>query len=1100
MLGLFTVPWLMIVSPMQAQTYSVIHTFTGASDGANPYAGLTMDQGGNLYGTTSAGDLGNGTVFKLSFKNSFWVLQTLYGFQGSSHNADGSRPMARISLHNGIVYGTTQTGGLAGCANNNGCGTVFYLRPPFVVCRVSLCPWTETVLYRFAGHTDGGNPVGDLVVDQSANVYGTTSGGGNSACSYQPGNACGVVYTLTSSGAESVLYQMPGGSGATYPESGVTVNPSGSLFGTTSQGGSANLGTIFELSPSQGGWTENNVYQFQPGSGGQTPWAGLISDGAGNFYGATTAGGASGSGAAFQLTPSGAGWNYSPIYSFSGGGSGPVSNLTMDSSGNLYGTIPGGGQFGHGSVFKLTRVNGTWSYASLHDFTGGSDGAQPYGTVILDANGNIYGTALAGGGNNCSGGCGVVWTVAQTLTITTATLPGGITGQPYQSQLAASGGEPPYTWAVISGSLPSGLVLNPNGSITGTPTAQGTFPFTVQVTDHLSNTANKNLAITVSSGLVITTTQLPNAAEGVPYSASLFATGGNPPYTWSIVSGSLPSGLTLSTGGAIRGTPTATGLSNFTVQVKDASSNVAQAALQISVATPVSNGTLHGQYAIVLSGFNAGSPFFMVASMATDGNGNITSGKLDSNYGQGEPSDPSQCLGNRNCPMPEIIQSPGSSYDLSAGNGLGAMTIATRDHAGNPHTYQFSISVSGNGCSANPLLSDCGRLIERDPSNPQLYGSGELKVQDPQYFFITAFFPGNFALSAAGEDSNGKRYAAVGALATNHITDVDIDCNSNGWLLQYCPLDQNDNGTVASNPFRGTFSSDLDPNTGRGNFVNLGFPNDPNGYCTGGSTPTCGYAYYVINQQEMVLISIDAMSKPGKPAIWWFQRQPSTGTWGNSALSGTDLLALTGAGRTGTPDVSTGLFTADGAGHATFNSDENNGGTLTRQSSSGTSAFDSVGQKTGKATLSGFSQFGPGGAELYLYNQNSAYFLGSDAGVSFGVVEPQSGSPYSNASLSGNVIGSTVWAAASGVTNSVTSLFASGAGGIAATQNTSGPSGVGGPNNLNLTYQVDPPGRAVVLQNGNQFGILYVVGPNKFVLLPNGTAPALNVFFAGQPD
>jgi uncharacterized repeat protein (TIGR03803 family) len=1086
--------------PAQTQTFAVIHSFTGAIDGANPYAGLTMDQGGNLYGTTSAGGVGNGTAFRASLKNSYWVVQTLYGFQGPSHSNDGSHPAARITLHNGIVYGTTQAGGLAGCANNNGCGTVFYLRPPLTVCRTSLCPWTETVLYRFAGHADGGNPVGDLVVDQSGNVLGATSGGGSSACSYQPGNACGVAYMLTAGGGESVLYQMPAGSGGTYPESGVTVDRSGNLFATTSQGGTANLGTIFELTPSQGGWAANNLYQFQSGAGGQTPWAGLASDGAGNFYGATTAGGASGAGTVYQLTPSGGGWTYSPVYSFSGSGSGPVSNLTIDSSGNLYGTTPGGGQFGHGSVFKLARANGSWSYTSLYDFTGGADGAQPSGSVILDASGNIYGTAVAGGSNSCSGGCGVIWMVSQSLTITTTSLPGGITGQPYQAQLAASGGQPPYTWAVTGGSLPNGLVLNTNGTISGTPTAQGTFPFTVQVTDHLSNSASKNLAITVSSGLIITTAQLPNATEGILYNTMLTAAGGSPPYTWSIVSGTLPSGLTLSPGGTIHGTPTASGLSNFTAQVKDALSNLAQAPLQISVASPVSNGTLSGHYAIVLSGFNGGSLYIMAGSITADGNGNIIAGKLDVNYGQGEPSDPTQCRGNRNCAIAEVIQSPGSTYDLSAGGGLGTMTIATRDHSGNPHTYQFSISVSGDGCSPNPVLSDCGRLIARDPSNPQMYGSGVLKVQDAQYFSIDAFFPGNFAFLAAGEDPNGKRYAAVGALATNPTTLVDIDCSGNGWHLQYCPLDANDNGTVVANPFRGTFSADLDPATGRGNFVNLGFPNDPNGYCTGGNTPTCGYAYYILNQQEMVLISIDAMSKPGFPAIWSFRRQPSVASWGNSALAGIAIAELTGARSTGSPDVTTGLFTADGNGHATFASDENNGGALTRQSSSGTYSFDSVGQKTGKATFSGFTQFGAGGAEVYVYNQNSGYVLGTDTGASFGVIEPQSGSPYSNLSVSGNMVGSTTWAASSGVTNSVTSLFADGGGTIAATQNTGGPGGIGGPNNLGLTYQVDSTGRAVVLQNGSQYGVLYVVGPNKFVLLPNGNAPALNVFFSGQPD
>lgn len=1099
--GLIIPVLLTIAAPLPAQTFTVIHSFTGAIDGASPYSGLTIDQGGNFYGSTNAGNLGNGTVFRLRYRNSAWILQTLYAFQGSSHGNDGAHPTARIMLHNGIPYGATQAGGLAGCANNGGCGTIFYLQPPLAVCHTSLCPWKETVLYRFGGHADGGNPVGDLLVDSSGNVFGSTSGGGNSGCNYQPGNACGVVYKLTSRGVESVLYQMPGGSGGTYPESGVAFDSSGNLLGTTSQGGAASLGTIFELTPSQGGWSESSLYQFQSGAGGKVPWAGLTPDGAGNFYGATTSGGASGGGTIFQLTPSGGAWNYTPIYSFSAGASGPVSNLTIDSSGSLYGTIPSGGAFGHGSVFKLIRVNGSWTYTSLHDFSGGSDGAQPAGSVVVDANGNVYGTALAGGSSNCTGGCGVVWMVSQGLTITTSSLPSGITGQPYQAQLAASGGQPPYTWTLIGGSLPNGLSLNSGGAISGTPTAPGTFPFTVQVTDSAGSRASKSLSITVSSsgGLTITTTQLPNAEQSVPYSATLSAAGGTPPYTWSLVSGALPAGLNLNTNGTIQGTPSTPGLSIFTVQVKDSLSNIAQASLQIWVASNVGNTALSGEYLILLNGYSGGSPYYMVASVAADGNGNITSGKLDVNYGQGEPSDPSHCLGNRFCPMPETVQSPGSTYDLSANDGLGSMTLATVDYFGNPHTYRFSISVSGSACRPSPLLSDCGRVIQRDPSNPQIYGSGALMVQDPQYLSIDAFFPGNFSFLAYGEDPNGKRFAAVGALGTNPRTLIDIDCNGNGWGFVHCPLDANDNGSVISDPFQGTLASTLDAATGRGNFAIIGFPNDPNGTCTGGSNPACGYVYYIVNRQEMVFVSGDALSKPGIPSIWLFHRQIPGGAWGNSALSGTTVAELTGASSGGGVQASAGLFNADGAGHAMFTSDTNNAGTFTRQSSSGTYSFDTVGARSGRATLSGFSQFGAG-SELWLYDSNAGYFLGGDTNVTFGIFDPQSGAPFSNASVSGNPVGSTMWPAAAGVTNSVTTLFANGAGAIAATQNTSGPSGVGGPNNLSLTYQVDSTGRAVVLQNGSQFGILYVVGPDKFVLLPNGSAPALNVFFAGQPD
>jgi hypothetical protein len=267
-----------------------------------------------------------------------------------------------------------------------------------------------------------------------------------------------------------------------------------------------------------------------------------------------------------------------------------------------------------------------------------------------------------------------------------------------------------------------------------------------------------------------------------------------------------------------------------------------------------------------------------------------------------------------------------------------------------------------------------------------------------------------------------------------------------------------------------------------------------------GTTPACGFAYYIVNQQEMILISSNPLSKPATMALWTLFRQPPGAQWSLSSLTSVSAVELTGATSGNTPDISAGLFTADGSGNATFGSDENSGGATTRRSSNGTYSINATGQKTGNVTLTGFSQFGSNGAEVYLYNTNQGYVLIKDANATSGVMEPQSGSPYSNVSISGNVIGGTAWPAAIGVTNSVTSLFADGGGRISATQYTSGSGGSGGPDNLNLTYQVDASGRAVVLQSGNPFGVLYVVGPDKFVLVPSGNAPALNVLFSGQPD
>jgi uncharacterized repeat protein (TIGR03803 family) len=381
----------------QAQTFSVIHNFTGGADGGNP-AGLTIDRNGSLYGAAAGGGASNaGTVFRLTRSRSGWLFTTLYAFQRG--NGDGSGPDANMVVGpDGSLYGTTALGGILGCQDDHGCGTVFKLTPPVSSCKTAICPWTETVLHRFTANPDGAYPVGDLVFDQAGNVYGVTNSGGNPLCEFFNGDDCGVVYTLTAGGVERVIYTFPGGSGGSYPEAGVTFDHSGNLFGTTSRGGGmSDLGTVFELTPEQDGWVENTIYTFQAGSGGQTPYAGLILDQLGNLYGATSTGGVNGGGTVFELTPSNGGWMFSLIYSLTGSGAGgPFANLVMDKNGNLYGITGGDGKYGMGSVFTLIPANGGWTYTSLHDFTGGSDGAYP-GSVILDANGNIYGTTSGGG-------------------------------------------------------------------------------------------------------------------------------------------------------------------------------------------------------------------------------------------------------------------------------------------------------------------------------------------------------------------------------------------------------------------------------------------------------------------------------------------------------------------------------------------------------------------------------------------------------------------------------------------------------------------------------------------------------------------------------
>ena len=394
------------LSTSQAQTFSVIHNFSGGQDGATPYAGLTMDKAGNFYGTTfSGGGSKLGTVYRLKRSGFSWVADGLYSFRGGAN--DGSQPLARVIFGpDGSLYGTASEGGFQSCGGL-GCGIAFQLRPPATFCRSVTCPWTETILHFFGAYLDGFFPTGELIFDGAGNLYGTTALGGGS----------GTVYELTPSGnawTENILYDFSG-EGGDGPYGGLIFDNAGNLYGTTQDGGLNYAGTVFRLTNSGSGWAESLSYNFQLADGGY-PTAGLVFDQSGNLYGATTYGGSDGAGVVFELSPSGSGWTYSVLYSFTGQdgcpdneyvGAGPWAALTMNAAGNLYGTTRCDGANRMGNIFKLTPSSAGWTYTALHDFTGGDDGAYPLSNVTLDAKGNLYGTASGGG----SQGHGVVWEI-----------------------------------------------------------------------------------------------------------------------------------------------------------------------------------------------------------------------------------------------------------------------------------------------------------------------------------------------------------------------------------------------------------------------------------------------------------------------------------------------------------------------------------------------------------------------------------------------------------------------------------------------------------------------------------------------------------------
>jgi uncharacterized repeat protein (TIGR03803 family) len=292
----------------------------------------------------------------------------------------------------GNLYGTTVGGGdltgpLADCGYGDvgGCGVVFKLDPT----------GAETVLYSFTGGADGGAPFAGVVGDTAGNLYGTTI--------YNLCFCGGVVFKLGPTGTESVLYSFTGGTGGTAgntPYAGLVRDMAGNLYGTTSFGGDLSAclgegcGVVFMVDPAG---TETVLYSFTGGTDGGSPYAGLVRDGAGNLYGTTVSGGSlSGYGVVFKLDTAG---TETVLHSFTGGADGknPFAGLLRDEAGNLYGTTAGGGgpcRQACGVVFKMDP---TGRFTVLHSFTGGADGGTPYGDLIRDTVGNLYGTTVLGG-------------------------------------------------------------------------------------------------------------------------------------------------------------------------------------------------------------------------------------------------------------------------------------------------------------------------------------------------------------------------------------------------------------------------------------------------------------------------------------------------------------------------------------------------------------------------------------------------------------------------------------------------------------------------------------------------------------------------------
>ncbi len=521
-------------------------------------------------------------------------------------------------------------------------------------------------------------------------------------------------------------------------------------------------------------------------------------------------------------------------------------------------------------------------------------------------------------------------TLNAVLTITTTSLPPGTLNVPYDVFVNAGGATGTFTWGITSGSLPVGLTFlvssdSASAEISGTPTVLGTSNFTVQVTDAEGASVSQPLSITINQPppLSIATAALDDGTVGTPYSQTLQASSGIPPYTWSLTAGSLPLGFNpLSSNGVISGTPVATGTSNFTVQVVDSSTPTPQHAsanLSITIDQGLTNNLkLSGNYAFSVRGFDPDGLVVAAGSFFADGNGNLSTGLMDTNNTAALPAS----------------QSFSGTYFIGE-NGLGTMTFNIA--GGGSRTFALSMKANGN---ANIIEFD-------DSTGGGTRNSGVLLKQTPSAF-LTSSIQGNYAFGFLGIDSGKGRFGMAGDLQANGAGSF-----TNG------TLDSDDTSAGHSSlAFTGTYSVAA---SGRG----LATITTTQG--------TTNYSFYVVNATELLAMEIDPFPPGGDPLVSGTILQQAS----NSDFNATSVFQMTALDSSGpTPESQVGVFEAIAGAYSTT-SDQNTGGTLTSPTGSG---YYSVTNGRVALTGTGFQNSPP---VLYLVSDNQAFIIGTDAAVSF---------------------------------------------------------------------------------------------------------------------
>jgi hypothetical protein len=789
----------------------------------------------------------------------------------------------------------------------------------------------------------------------------------------------------------------------------------------------------------------------------------------------------------------------------------------------------------------LQNGNNAVPYAQSFTFTGG---VQPYtytmplGTLpnCLKLNaassgttGTIVGTPCGSGTSTFtiqvtdSGGAAPVSQVfiitiapPPTLSVTQAPLPAGTLNSRYSGSIATQGGVAPLTWTITSGGLPPGLSLNSSsGQITGIPINESKaippvvypaiYAFDVQVQDSSLPAPQKapippaqfSITIQAPQPLLITTQgPLTAGTTAMAYSATLNASGGVPPYTWSVIEGQLPAGLVLSTlangGGTISGTPTLVTTSTFTVQVADSevnpsngtpepATNAAQFTITIN-AGAANNTLLSGQYAFLFNGFDTDGPVLIVGTLTANGDGVITAGSVDSNRVSGV------ALGGSIVPpvVPPSATVPGSTYVLGS-DGRGTLELMFAFGANTPIIADYDLALDSNGNAK--FFEDYTTKTNKDPKHT--HGEGVLKPVVGPAAFGNASFSGNYAFELPGYDLTEKPVALAGV----------INSNGNQTLLPGVGglnSDFNDAGTFSTQSLSGdyTFGSG---NRGTAEFTFA--PNKPQ--------VTLNFIFYFVTPSDLYFLEADSDKTSGLPTMFRLAGevilQQTNTQFGQSALAGARVASGTGPGTSGNASVFAGLLTSTLCNQnaaVNFIYDENNGGAInggaaTPISFAGTCAITSNGRVgfTGLGTSAAATRV----AAAYLTGPAQGFLIGSDAAVTTGRLEQQTSGPsFALTSFVGGYTLSAPFIAEANVKNVIGQTAANGAGILSGLVDEIDPTGATAPKlaqPLTATFSNPTPnGRGTLTGTGTVPGgfptnsIFYVVSPGSVRIISEDTA------------